>query len=122
MANNIPYQGYPAPGASAIRNEWRGRRVGPSNYQQGGFNINASELGMTNIETLGFGSSTDGNNGNVGTYMAKASFPLNTANTSQNAVPPTYAVVRYYYTANSVEVANNTDLSGTVTLMTATGL
>jgi hypothetical protein len=118
MANqSIPFSGYPAPGAESTRIQWKGDHWGAANYQQGGYNLNASALGMSNIEVAATSKLSQSGN-----YYANVLYPANSGNNELRAIPPTYVTVKWYYAANSVEVANNTNLSAEVSLLTASGI
>jgi len=124
MSNNaqsVPYDGYPADGASATRPEWAGDHFGPGpsqgNYQAGGYNLNASALGMSRIEVLSFAARSQSGN-----YYALPFYPAASNINETRAIPPSYVTVKWYTAANGVEVANNTSLIAEVTLMTARGL
>jgi hypothetical protein len=113
----IPYDGYPAPGAEAVKNQWAGDFFGSNNYQIGGYNLNASSLGMLRIETAGFSALSQSGN-----YFAKAIYPAISGNNENRAPTFPYVTVKWYYAANSVEVANNTNLSAEVAQLRAYGL
>lgn len=106
MANgsqNVPYDGYPAPGATAIRLDWKGDHFGPANYQQGGYNLNASALGMAGIEDISPSAFSQSGN-----FFARFFYPANASNINeQRAIPAPYVTVKWYYAANSVEIPSN---------------
>ena len=114
---SIPYAGYPAEGVSAIRAEWAGDHFGPANYQAGGYNMNAQALLMSRIEVALVSARSQSAN-----YFAQILYPANSGNTEVAAVPPSYVTVKWFTAANSVEVANNTNLGGEVVQLTARGL
>jgi hypothetical protein len=117
MANqNIPYDGYPAPGGRAVKIEWAGDHFGPANYQQGGYNENASYLGMSRIETAGFSALAQSGN-----FYAKAIYPAISGNNETRAPTFPYITVKWY-AANNTEVANNTNLSAEVSQLSVTGI
>ena len=117
MANqSIPYDGYPAPAARAIRNDWSGDHFGPANYQVGGYNLNATALGMNRIEEARFAYRAQSSN-----YYAAAFYPANSGNNETRAIPPGYVTVKWY-AANATEVANNTNLSADVSHLSAVGI
>lgn len=123
MSNNaqsVPYDGYPAPGAAAIRVDWAGDHFGPGpsqgNYQAGGYNLNASALGMSRIERIDFSARAQSAN-----YYALAFYPAASNIAEQRAIPPSYVTVKWY-AANGTEVGNNTSLIAEVSTMTARGL
>ena len=90
MANqNIPYDGYPAPGGSTVKNDWKGDHWGPSNYQIGGYNLNAAQLGMGRIEDVWPASQSQSGN-----YYAKVFYPNISGNNELRAVPPSYVTLK----------------------------
>ena len=124
MSNNaqsVPFDGYPGPGVSAIRLEWAGDHFGPGvsqgNYQAGGYNLNASALGMSRIESLSFSARAQSGN-----YYALPFYPANSNINENRAVPPSSVTVKWYTAANGVEVANNTNLSTEVSQMYSRGI
>ena len=124
MPNNsqsVPYDGYPAPGAEAVKNQWAGDHFGPGpaqgNYQQGGYNLTPSGLGMTRIETVGVSALSQSNN-----YYARVLYPAISANTETRAPGFNSVLLKWYYAANNVEVANNTNLFGECVQLRAYGL
>lgn len=105
---SIPFDGFPAPAAAAIKIDWRGDHFGPNNtYQAGGYNLNASSLGMSNFEFVEMSAFSQ-----TGNYYARATFPANSGNSETRAIPPTYVVVKWYIAANGVEVSNNNTVIG----------
>lgn len=99
---SIPYDGFPAPGAAAIKIDWRGDHFGPNNnYQAGGYNLNATGLGMSCIELAQFSAFSQSGN-----YYARAFYPANSGNGESRAIPPTYVTVKWY-SANGTEATNN---------------
>lgn len=120
MANfnqgGIPYDGYPAPGALAVKIPWKGDYVGPANYQQGGYNMNATAFGMSRFEDASFGPLTQSQN-----YYAKAYYPAASSNSETRAIPPSYMIVKWYF-ANGTEVANNSNLSAEISYFGAIGI
>ncbi len=122
MANNlqkIPLPGYMAPGADAIRLKWRGDYFGPALYQAGGNVSFATDYGMVGIEDAGFAFGGVCSNN---TYTAKCVMPPS-ASSNAELYAPTYAnmTVQFYYTANSTEVAGNTNLSNVAGRLSVTG-
>ena len=114
---SIPFDGFPAPAAAAIKIDWRGDHFGPANYQIGGYNLNASSLGMSRVEIVGVSARSQ-----TGNYFALAFYPANSGNNETQAIPPTYVTLKWYTAANSVEVANNTNLNAEVVQLSAIGL
>lgn len=124
MANNaqsVPYSGYPAPGARAIRNDWAGDHFGPGpdqgNYQQGGYNLNASALGMSAVEEIRFAFRSQSQN-----YFAAAYYPANASDISEQRAIPAQTVTVKWFHANGTEVGNNNNLNGEVIRMFAQGI
>jgi hypothetical protein len=104
----------PLPGYTSARPkaglEWCGDYQGNANYQQGGDKLFATDLGMAGIETINFGF---GGNSVSQTYIAKAFQPANSANANEGyAAAYNNISIKWFYAANSVEVANNSNLSG----------
>jgi hypothetical protein len=117
MAGLIPFDGYPAPGARAVKIENLGDLIGPANYQAGGYNINAPSLGMSRIERAAGSSFTQSGN-----YIAKFFYPAISSSNENRAPTFPYVTVKWYYAANSVEVANNTNLGAEVSQYEFTGI
>lgn len=125
MANNaqlVAYQGYPAAGAVAVKNEWAGDHFGPGaaqgNYQQGGYNITPAQLGMSRIEFVN--TSYVSQSGN---YFARVVYPANISGNGEQFAPGFNSVtIKWFYQNNNAEVANNTNLFGEVVQMLAIGL
>jgi hypothetical protein len=121
MPKSIPYDGYQAAGADAIRIQWRGDHFGPGipdgNYQAGGYNMNASAFGMQRIEEAAVSYRTQSGN-----YYAAVFYPASSGNNEIRAVPPSYVTLKWFNAANSVEVANNTNLSAEVTYLRVVGV
>jgi hypothetical protein len=115
---SIPFDGFPAPAGTTVKNDWRGVHFGPSNYQAGGYNLNASALGINGFEFV----NTSPFSQNNGTYFTRLYWPLSTGNNDNRAVPPSYVTAKWYYAANSVEVANNTNLSAEAVQLWASGI
>lgn len=122
---SVPYDQYPLSGFGGSKIGWAGDHFGPgtagntgANYNQNGYNLNASSLGFPGgFEKIDLGYSKSQN------YYARAYYPNNTSNASETrAVQPSYVIVTWYYAANSVQVANNTDLSGECIVMWALGI
>jgi hypothetical protein len=120
---SIPYDPYPGT-VFPTKLQWLGDHFGPgaagntgNNYNQNGYNLNASALGMSGFERVDLGYSESQN------YYARAYYPNNTSNASEiRASTPSSVTVVWYYAANSVQVANNTDLSGECVKMMALGI
>jgi len=113
---NIPYDGYPAPGARAVKLEWAGDHWGSNNYQQGGYNENAPYFGMGRIELAGVSALAQSGN-----YYAKVIYPALSGNAEQRAPTFPYITIKWYF-ANNTEVANNTNLSAEVVQLAITGI
>ena len=107
--NSIACPGYMAPGALASRLEWTGDIFGNANYQIGGYNVSAQTYGMGGIE---FWEATGPSNS--GNYLIFPIFGSNASATENFANTPKTLLVKCYYQANSVEVANNTNLAAEV--------
>lgn len=104
---SIPYDGYPAPGAASIRNDWRGDHFGPNNsYQANGYTLYAKDLGMAGIELCQFSAFSQSGN-----YYARAFFPPNSGNNEPRAIPPPSITVKWY-SANGTEATNNNTALG----------
>ncbi len=121
MSNtNIPYDGYPAPGADSTRNQWKGWIRGISTYQAGGYNLNASQLGMSGIEDAwpAFRSQS-------GNYYATVNYPVQANNGNDalpRAIPAPYVVIKWF-SANGTEATNNnTALPNEFSLLSAFGV
>ena len=100
---SIPFDGYPAPGAASIKNDWRGVHFGPNNtYQAGGYNMTAQELGMTSIEMAQHADFSQSGN-----YYIRFTFPLKDGNNETRAIPAPYINVKWYIASNGTEVSNN---------------
>jgi len=114
----IPCAGYPGTGARAIRIEATGDLVGNNNYQVGGYNLTATQFGLSGFESVGVSARTYSLN-----YYAQILYNNNSANNAELQAPVFQtALVKWYYAANSVEVANNTDLSAEICRVTAIGI
>lgn len=104
----IPCPGYMAPNFPG-RLTWAGDVWGNNNYQQGGYNLTAQSFGMSGFEYLeNTGYSNSGN------YLMVPIWSNNATNTELQANTPKTLLVKCYYQANSVEVANNTNLAAEV--------
>jgi len=107
--NKIPLPGYscakPKPGYT-----WAGDLFGNNNYQAGGDTIYATDVGLSGIETVNF---TFGGNSSSGTYVAKAHQSNNNYSNANEGFASAFSkvTIQWYYAANSVEVANNTNLN-----------
>lgn len=113
----VPLPGYPSGAAFAAKEGWVGDFFGSNNYQLGGYNLNASSLGMSGFEWVNVSALTQS-----GTYFPRINYPAKSGNAEIQAPAFPYVVVKWYYAANSVEVANNTNLSGEVAQMFALGI
>ena|SRR5271165_80849 len=108
----IALPGYMSPVGYSRKIAWAGDMFGSNNYQAGGYNENAnSGFGMSAFEKFGidFGGINIG--GTFGTYIAKSKPGNISSNTEAQAPTFQYVTVQWFYAANNVEVANNTDLS-----------
>ena len=114
--NLYPYDGYPAPGARAVKIEWAGDVVGTANYQAGGYNLNASALGMSRLEIAGCSAIAQSNN-----YYARVQYPATSANNEARATGFSYVKLQWF-AANGTEVANNTNLSAEIVQLSAVGI
>lgn len=117
--NKIPLPGYgssnPKPGL-----RWAGDYFGNNNYQQGGDKSYATDYGMVGIEEINF---TFGGVSSSGTYTAKATAANNSTSINELYAPAYNNVtIKWYYTANSVEVANNTNLNNDSVRLAITGV
>lgn len=118
MANkNIPYDGYPAPGAAATRLDWAGDHFGPAAYPPGGYNLNFTALGFYGgIEELRFADRAQSGN-----WYARAYYPANASGPNEKrAIPAPYVTIKWF-AANGTE-ANNNNLSAEVIRMFAQGI
>lgn len=118
--SNIPFDGYPAPGAEAIRINWKGWIRGNNNYQQGGYNLNATALGMPG----GIEDAWPAYRTQSGNYFLAVFYPLAMNNANDvlpRAIPAPYVTLKWY-AANGTEVANNTNLAAEVSLLAASGI
>lgn len=104
--NAIACPGYSAPAPSRIW--WEGDLFGNNNYQQGGYNLTGQPFGISRFEH--FDVSGWSNNG--GTYVLVPDWSNNSSAVENQAPTPANLLVKCYYSANSVEVANNTNLAG----------
>ena len=118
---NIPYDGYPAPAGRTVKIDWSGDHWGPGNtqgnYNTGGYNLNATALGMVRFESVGVSSQSQSGN-----YFAKVFYPAVSGNNELRAPTYGYVTVKWYYAANNNEVAANTNLNGEVVQLTAIGI
>jgi hypothetical protein len=114
----IPMPGYLNPG-SLKRLWWIGDCTGNANYQQNGDTFYATDFGMAGFETASpeFGGFTASNN-----YYVKVKAP--TTMNSNEVVAPAYNNITlvWYYAANNVQVANNTNLSIEIFRFSARGV
>ena len=119
MANaNVPYDGYPAPGARSTRIDWAGDHFGPANYQQGGYNVNYTALGFYGgIEEARFADRAQSQN-----FYARAFYPANASGANESrSIPAPYVTVKWF-AANGTEANNAADLSSEVIRMFAQGI
>lgn len=118
MAQSIPYDGYPQP--VGAKREWFGDHLGPGtnagNYQAGGYNMTASGLGVSSLEFVSFSPLSQSGN-----YFARANYPVVSGNAESRAPGFAYVIVKWYTAANSVEVANNTNLNAECVQLSARG-
>jgi hypothetical protein len=126
-----PLPSYPtsAWGATKVN---RGDFFGSSNYQQGGEVISPQAFGFTGVERFTVELSSNNNNDRsysyTGNYFGVTQYPANLS-TANEQYAPVYAgtasnnqiVVRWFYAANSVEVANNTNLAAEALPVTVFG-
>lgn len=105
----IPLPGYTRPRPRGGL-EWTGDYQGNSNYQQGGDKLFATDIGMVGIEAINL---SFGGNSMTQNYSVKGFQPANSSSANETFAP-TYnnVTLKWFYTANSVEVANNTNLAG----------
>jgi len=104
----IPLPGYMTTDPPT-RGYWKGDFFGNNNYQQGGDTHHASDYGMGGIETFGISASGLSSSGN---YSGKVFPPANASNNSEvQASAWATVTVKWFYTANNNEVANNTNLN-----------
>lgn len=113
----VAFDGYPAPGAEAIRIQAKGDYFGPGNYQQGGYNLNATSIGMSCIEEIHFSPLAQSGN-----FYARAYFPPNSGNNEIRAIPPTYVIVKWYAANGSEVPSNNTVLAAECAQLWASGI
>lgn len=129
MGQVIPLQNYPTAAWGATRVS-RGDFFGSNSYQQGGEVQTPIPFGFAGgIEEMGF---SGGGYSASGTYFARVAYPANSFSASelkatswgQNASSANNTnapVVKWFYAANSVEVANNTNLAAEVVRYTSYG-
>ncbi len=119
---SIPCDQYPGSTLPA-KIQWVGDHFGPGanantgNYTTGGYNLNSSAIGFTGIEFVQTGSYSESAN-----YFARIFYPNVSGNTETRAATFASVNVKWYYAANSNEVANNTDLSAEVVRVFANGI
>lgn len=88
---------------------WVGDIFGNNNYQVGGDTLNESDFGLAGIETFMFSA---GGRSPSGNYYAASFPPANSANINErNASTWASVTVKWYYSGNNNEVANNTNIS-----------
>lgn len=109
----IPLPGYTSPVGYMRKLVWSGDLSGSNNYQAGGYQIAATDFGMTGIEEMGFGFGGINISGAAqNTYVVKVKPPANLASNSVGQAPCfATATLQWYVSANNAEVANGTDLS-----------
>lgn len=112
----IPYDGYPADGARAVKIEFAGDYFGPANYQANGYAMAPSSIGMGRIETVNFSFRTQSEN-----YFVAAFYPAISGANEQRA-PGFNSVTIKWFSANGTEVANNSNLSAECAQMIAVGI
>jgi hypothetical protein len=110
----IPCPGYLSPAGRATHPAWVGDYFGSNSYPTGGTTLAATDLGMSGIETLAFSFGGYGmNSTGVSPYFFRAHPSAGAiVNTEIAASAFGSVVVQAYYTANSTEASNGTDLSG----------
>jgi len=88
---------------------WVGDLFGNNNYQQGGDTLRATDLGMTGLEWVDIiagGMSVSQN------YFVQVFMPANSANVNEaQASAANNVTLKWFYSANSNQVANNANLS-----------
>lgn len=114
---NIPYDGYPAPGADAIRNQWAGDHFGPANYQANGYNMSAQDFSMGRIETIGASALSQSGN-----FYVKILYPAISGAAETRAPGFNSVNIRWYVAGNNNEVANNSNLAVEVVQLRGYGL
>lgn|SRR5690242_1099899 len=112
---SIPYDGYPAPGALCTKNIWLGDHFGSNNYQAGGYNLNASQLGMSRVHWVNFSFLAQSGN-----YYPRAIFANTSAPAEQRATGFPNFTVKWYF-ANGTEANNNANLAAEVAQMEVFG-
>ena len=116
--NKINLPGYPRPLGESPAIQWKGDYFGNSNYQQGGDKAFASDYGYSGIEEF---APQFGGYSQTGNYFMRALMPANASNVNETLAPCfNNCTVKWYYAANSVEVANNTNLAAEVCRVTVT--
>jgi len=92
---------------TVVLRSWIGDFFGSNNYQAGGNNVNAGDFGMSAMaftEIMGHSFS--------GTYDLRLIPATNASNLNESMAAYFQTLTaKCYYSANSVEVANNTNLS-----------
>jgi hypothetical protein len=112
-----PLDGYPAAAASSAKRQWAGDYFGPANYQQPGETVPVASLALMGFEYAIPAALSQSNN-----YYAKVIYPAASGVNETRA--PTYAnmTLQWYYAANNVQVANNSNLSAEVTRLVVVGI
>lgn len=100
----VAFDGYPMP--QAEKRIWIGDIFGPLSYTTGGYPFQSKSVGMVGVEWADFAGGS-----NSGNYYVSANYPGGSGNMEYRAVTARNLTVQWYYAANSVEVANGTDLS-----------
>ena len=109
MANqSVPYDGYPAAGALCTKNIWAGDHFGSNNYQAGGYNLNATQLGLTRIHIAQTASLAQSGN-----FYARVVYGNISAPAELRATGYGYVTIKWY-AANNSEAANNSNLAAEV--------
>lgn len=108
MAQVKPYATYPQP--FGARNVEAGDYVGPANYQQPGDVLQASQFGWGCFDRAeaGFFSYS-------GNFFVRVVYPAGRSGPGANVT------LQWYNAANSVQVANNSNLSGETAQLMAWG-
>ncbi len=114
-AQNIPYDGYPAPGALSTKYQWAGDHFGSNNYQAGGYNLNATALGFTRFHFVN--TSYLAQSGN---YYARVIYNNTSAPAEARATGFPTVTMKWFF-ANNTEANNNANLSAEVIQMYAFG-
>jgi hypothetical protein len=104
----VPCRQSSGSGVMGNKRMWIGDVFGNNSYQAGGDVLSARDLGMSGIEFLNIMAGRS----NSGTYYAVQNPPSSAANIGEGAAPAyNNCTILWYYAANSVQVANNSNLS-----------